>query len=134
MNMKRFFIAGISAFVFIFFYEFLVHGYLMMGLYEQTAEVWRPEEEANMFVMILSQFLLGMAIAFFYPIVGLDTDACKKGFPFAFGLGLVVAIPQIATFCYLPIPFTISLCWTLIEFVKSVISVLIVSRVYNRKS
>ena len=74
MKMKRFALAAIGAFVFVFLYEFLVHGYLMMGLYEQTASVWRPQEESNMAAMFLSQFLFGTALAFLYPIVGPDTE------------------------------------------------------------
>ena len=130
MNMKRFIIAGIGAFVFVFLYEFLVHGFLMMGLYEQTASVWRPQEESNMLIMLLSQFLFGMAVAFFYPIVGLDTE-CKKAIPFGIGLGLVMAMPQIATYCYLPIPLIISLLWAVITFVKALGSSYIVSKIYN---
>ncbi len=132
MDLKHFFIAGVLAFVFVFLYEFIVHGFLMMGLYEQTSEMWRPQEESNMAIMLLSQFLFGMAVAFFYPIVGLDTD-CKKGVPFGIGLGLVMATPQIATYCYLPIPLKLSLSWTVIEFVKALFTVLIVSKVYNWK-
>lgn len=130
MNMKRFAFGATGAFVFVFLYEFLVHGILMMGLYEQTAHVWRPQAESNMGVMFLSQFLFGAAVAFFYPIVGPDTE-CKKAIPFGVGLGLVMAMPSIATYCYLPIPFAISLLWALIAFVKAVGSVYIVSRIYN---
>lgn len=133
MNMKRFLIAGICAFIFVFLYEFLTHGFLMMDLYQQTSEVWRPQEESNMAIMMLSQLLFGFAVAFFYPIVGLDDENCKKGIPFGIGLGLVMAAPQIATHCYLPIPITISLCWALIEFVKGLATVFIVSKIYNWK-
>lgn len=132
MNTKRFFIASVCAFVFVFIYEFIVHGVLMMDLYQQTSDVWRPQEESNMVIMLLSQFLFAVAVAFFYPIVGLDTD-CKKGIPFGIGLGLVMATPQIASYCYLPIPLKISLLWALIVFVKALLTVLIVSYVYNWK-
>lgn len=132
MNTKRFIIAGICAFIFVFIYEFIVHGFLMMDLYEQTSDVWRPQEESNMVIMLLSQFLFAIAVAFFYPVVGLDTD-CKKGMPFGTGLGLVMAAPQIATYCYLPIPLKISLFWALIVFVKAFLTVLIVSKIYNWK-
>ena len=130
MKMKRFGFAAIGAFIFVFLYELLVHGFLMMGLYEQTASVWRPQEESNMAVMILSQFLFGAALAFFYPIVGPDTEG-KKAIPFGIGLGLVMAVPEIGTFCYLPIPLTISLLWALSEFVKALVSTYIVAKIYN---
>jgi hypothetical protein len=100
--MKKMALAGIAAFLFIFIFDFLVHGLLLKSAYEATQTVWRPQEESNMVVMLLSQFLLAMAIAFFYPIIGLDKD-CKKTIPFGFGLGLVMAMPQISTYCYLPI-------------------------------
>ena len=130
MNIKRFATAAIGVFIFVFAYEFVVHGLLMAGLYEQTAEVWRPQQESNMLVMALSQLLFAVALAFFYPIVGADTE-CKKAIPFGVGLGLVMAMPQIGTYSYLPIPITISLYWALISFVKALAGSYIVSKIYN---
>jgi len=131
--MKKMVLAGFAAFVFIFIFDFLVHGLLLKGIYEATQSVWRPQEESNMMVMILSQFLLAVAIAFFYPIVGPDTD-CKKTVPFGFGLGLVMAVPQISTYCYLPIPFSLSLIWVFATFVQVFAAVFIVGRIFNWKS
>ncbi len=123
-------LAGFSAFIFIFVFDFLVHGFLLQSIYEATQNVWRPQEESNMMVMILSQFLLGMAIAFFYPIIGPDKD-CKKTIPFGFGLGLVMAMPQISTYCYLPIPFSLSLIWVVATFIQVFASVFIVGKIFN---
>lgn len=133
MNIKSFVLAAVGVFLFVFIFEFLVHGVLMMGLYEQTSEVWRPQEESSMVVMFLSQLLFGAALAFFYPIVGSDTE-CKKARPFGFGLGLVMAMPQIATYCYLPIPFIISLLWALISFTKALCGTLIAAKIYHWQS
>jgi hypothetical protein len=131
--MKKMALAGIAAFLFIFIFDFLVHGLLLKSAYEATQTVWRPQEESNMVVMLLSQFLLAMAIAFFYPIIGLDKD-CKKTIPFGFGLGLVMAMPQISTYCYLPIPLSLSLTWVLTTFIQVFISVFIIGKIYNWKS
>ena len=122
---------GVAAFVFVFLLEFLVHGILMKGQYEATMNVWRPPAESNMAVMLLSQFLFAMAVAFFYPIVGPDRE-CKKAAPFGFGLGLVMAMPQIASYSYLPIPISISLAWAVASFVKAFGSAFIVAKVFNK--
>ena len=132
MTAKRFLSATLGAFVFVFLYELLVHGQLMMGLYNQTASLWRPQEECNMAIMLLSQLLFAAALAFFYPIIGSDTE-CKKAIPFGAGLGLVMAAPQLATYCYLPIPLSISLSWALISFIKALGRTYIVSKIYNWK-
>lgn len=129
--MKGMFLGGGAAFVFVFSFEFAVHGFLMAGMYESTMSVWRPKAESNMAVMLLSQFLFSMAAAFFYPIIGPDRD-CKKAIPFGFGLGLVMAMPQIASYSYLPIPFTISLAWAAASFVKAFGSAFIIAKVFNR--
>lgn len=122
---------GLAAFIFVFVFEFFVHGFLMMGMYEATMAAWRPQAESNMAVMMLSQFLFAMAVAFFYPIIGPDPQ-CKRAIPFAIGLGLVMAMPQIASYSYLPIPISISLAWAMASFFKSFGSVLIVSKVFNK--
>jgi hypothetical protein len=128
--MKGMILAGVAAFVFVFIFEFVVHGFVMKGLYETTLNVWRPQAESNMLVMLLSQFLFAVAVAFFYPIVGPDKD-CKKAMPFGFGLGLVMAMPQIASYSYLPIPISISLAWAAASFIKALGSALIVAKVFN---
>lgn len=132
VNMKRFVIAGLAAFVFVFLYEFLVHGFLLQGIYEQTANLWRPETEMNMGLMLLSQFLFALAVAFFYPIVGPDTG-CKKAIPFGVGLGLVLATLQIGAYVYMPIPLTLSLSWALAMFLEAIGCAWIVSMVYKDK-
>jgi hypothetical protein len=129
--MKGMVLGGLAAFIFVFMFEFMVHGFLMKGMYDATSTVWRPQAESNMLIMLLSQFLFSMALAFFYPIVGNDRG-CKKAAPFGFGLGLVMAMPQIGTFSYLPIPISISLCWALAAFVKAFGSTYIVAKVMNR--
>ncbi len=129
--MKGMLLGGAAAFVFVFIFEFLVHGFLMKGQYEATMSVWRPQSESNMAVMFLGQILFALAVAFFYPIVGPDKD-CKKAVPFGFGLGLVMAMPQIATYSYLPIPITISLLWAVAAFVKAFGSAYIAAKVFNK--
>ena len=83
-----------------------------------------------MLVMLLSQFLFAVALAFFYPIVGLDNE-CKKAIPFGFGLGLVMAMPQLGTYSYLPIPISMSLLWMLFSFINAFGAIYIVSKIYN---
>lgn len=129
--MKGMVLGGLAAFVFVFLFEFLVHGFLMKGMYEATMSVWRPPAESNMVVMLLSQFLFGIAVAFLYPIVGPDKE-CKKAAPFGFGLGLVMAMPQIASYSYLPIPISISLLWAAASFVKAFGSAFIAAKVFNK--
>ena len=128
---KGMILGGVAAFIFVFMFEFMVHGFLMKGMYDATISVWRPQEESSMPFMFLSQFLFAMAVSFFYPIVGPDKN-CKKTIPFGIGLGLVMAMPQIATYSYLPIPLSISLMWAAASFVKAFGTAIIAGKVFNK--
>src|SRR5437588_6342125 len=45
MNTKRWLLASVAVFVVIGALEFLIHGVLLSGLYQQTASVWGGENE-----------------------------------------------------------------------------------------
>lgn len=42
--MKRFILAFIAAYVFIFFWGWLLNGVLLKGIYAETPNLWRPAE------------------------------------------------------------------------------------------
>lgn len=64
MNIKRCFLAFLTAFVFIFFFEFVWHGMLMKSAYMETASLWRSGADFNAHFPLL---VFGHAvIAFFF--------------------------------------------------------------------
>ncbi len=130
MNAKKILISSIAAFAFVFIFEMLWHGFLMKDLYEATASVWRPQEDCNMGVMLLSQFLFALSMTIFWAKIGKHGE-CKKGIGFGVLSGLVVASPQLATFCYLPIPITISLLWMLSVVLRGLGVGLIIAKLYK---
>jgi hypothetical protein len=68
INLKRWGIASLAAFVVIFVIDFIAHGRLLMGLYNQTASVWRPQVNAHkmMWLMTLGQICFAMIFTFIY--------------------------------------------------------------------
>jgi hypothetical protein len=66
MNFQRYLLAALALFVFIFLYEMLVHGFLLLGMYHATASVWRnfAEMEANMPLAMCFQLALSAWTAF----------------------------------------------------------------------
>ncbi len=117
MNTKRFVLAVIGAFVFVFVFEMLWHGFLMKDMYDATISVWRPEGEHDMRFIFASQFLFAAVLTYIYTVVGKHLT-CKRGVAFGFFAGLLLAMPQLGTYCYLPIPLTISLMWMLASHIN----------------
>ena len=130
MNTKRFALATIGAFFFVMIFEMLWHGFLMKGMYDATSSVWRPEDAHYMQYMFASQFLFAGVLAYIYTIIGKHIS-CKHGVAFGFFAGLLLAMPQLGTYCYLPIPLTISLMWMLASVLKGLGAGVVIAAIYK---
>jgi hypothetical protein len=89
MNWKKFFIAFIAAFVFIFLFGFIWFGNLMHGIHNEVPALWRPETDFHtyfpwlIFGHVVMAFFLTMLCARYSPAGGAGGGA---------RLGVVVAL------------------------------------------
>ena len=118
MNTKNFVIGGVVGTIFIFLYEWVVHGMLLMGTYEATADVWRPmsEMEEMMVFSILIKALLAFATAWYVcrkHIHGYEAGAC-----FGMMIGVFLAIMSLAQYTYLPIELSLPVMWAVAVIVQ----------------
>ena len=97
MNIKRFCFAVLAVFGFVFLFEFLVHGMLLKGLYEETASLWRPQEDYNMMHMVLMQIAFSATAVFFFTR-HYENKGVGEGVRFGAYLGLVLAVVEIASY------------------------------------
>ncbi len=132
MNMKKFALAVIGSFAFVVAFDMFWHAYLMKGMYDATISVWRPESEYNMAVMFVSQFLFAVAFVFAFSKLNQHLP-CKKGIMFGLIFGLVLAMPDLGAYCYLPIPLKISLLWMLASILKCVGSGVVIAFICREK-
>jgi hypothetical protein len=132
MNIKKYAIATIAAFVFIFVFEWLWHGMLMKGMYEATIEVWRPEDPSLMIYIFASQLLFAAVLTYIYTLVGKYLP-CKRGIAFGFFAGLLLAMPNLGAYAYMPIPLTIPLMWMLSMVVECIGAGMVIAAIYKEK-
>jgi hypothetical protein len=62
MNWKRFFIAFIAAYVFIFFWGWLLNGVFLKDIYAETANLWRSQSEM---MSLFHWIIIGQALIVF---------------------------------------------------------------------
>ena len=135
MNVKRWLLAGLAAFAAVFVVDFVVHGRLLMGLYQQTSAIWRPEAEANqkMRLMMLGQLLFGLIFAAIY-IKGYEPRKAGAGQGIRYGLwiGLLLAVPAICVwYVVLPIPFALARGWALAHLAECLVAGALVGFIYQ---
>jgi hypothetical protein len=135
MNAKNFAVASIAAFVFIFIFDFLFHGFYLKNTYEEIANLWPPEEAMKRYMVWLTLGQIVISIGF----VALFTKAFKRG-GLAEGaiFGFLVAIIFIGNLLiwYAVSPYPTSLLINLIvsTLIELVLAGIIVAFIYKSKS
>jgi hypothetical protein len=112
MNVKRYLAATGALFIFIFFYEYLVHGVLLMGLYEKTPTVWRTFDEMknNMPLAMIFQLALSAWIAFAFTQI-FPEGGWKRGVLFGLFFGVFAGILMATWYLWLPVPAQLGAGW-----------------------
>ena len=89
MNVKRYVLGSLAVFVFIYLAEFLFHGVIMAGKYQEQIELLRPEagSMARMPVMALGFLIMAFGFCFVFT-KGYEGKGIAEGIRF----GLYVAI------------------------------------------
>lgn len=132
MNIKRYFLAVVSLFIFIFGYEFIVHGHLLMSMYGKTPNVWRNYSQMQNFipfnigVMVFLSFWITFIFTQFF-----KSGGWKNGLYFGFYVGVLSGIQAAGAYYYLPISFVLALAWFVFGVIESMVGGLLIGCIYR---
>lgn len=135
MNVKRWLFAGLAVLVVIAVFEFIINNVLLMGIYEQTASVWRPMPEIEKRIWLFWAVYLIFSPVFSF-IYAKGYEAAKpglgQGLRFGFYVGLLLApVTSLGWYAVLPIPAMLAAYWfagTLAECLAAGIAVGLIYR------
>jgi hypothetical protein len=119
MNTNRYILASLAGFVFLFAFDFVLHGVLLHSTYMETAQLWRPEGESQFWVMMLSQLLFAFTTACFF-VRHQEGKGLNEGLRFGCYLGLIIASLTLGTYFYLPISAGLTVSWMLGDVLRCV--------------
>ena len=124
--------------VFFFFYDMVFHGFLLNDIYEQTAYLWRTNEEmaALLPLTILFYLFFAAAIVALYNCFVLQMQTTKKPVHLSrkFGLiiGLIMALMMASTYIYMPISALLSIAWFFIALVNGLLLGYLLYYIYHK--
>ncbi|MCI0528261.1 MAG: hypothetical protein L0Y56_12550 [Nitrospira sp.] len=124
MNTKRWLMASGVVFVVIMVMEFFIHGVLLSGIYQQTASVWRTQEEMQriMWIMWIGYLVFAPFFVLIY-VKGYENGKPGLGQGIRCGLyvgGMLSVMHSFGWYVILPIPLALSFYWfvaILVEFI-----------------
>ncbi len=120
MDYKKLFFSTLAIFGFIFSFDLIVHGHLLVDFYYDTSDLWRNENEYKMGIMLATQLAYALFISMLCGCSVTSVSKCK----YANGLifGLILASLEIAKYSYMPIPFILSMWWCIATIIRGMIS------------
>ena len=135
MNIKRWVQASIAVFGVIFVLEFVIHGILLKGIYEQTASVWRPTGEMRSLMWLMWVGYLIFAPVFVFIYAGgyeKEKGGLGQGIRFGLAMGLLTSATQsLGWYAVLPIPPVLAAAWFLAGMAESLAAGIVVGRMYQ---
>jgi len=90
--MKRFIVAFIAAYVFMFFWGWLLNGVLLKDIYAQTPNLWRPQSEM---MSLFHWIIIGQALVIFAFVMIYASGFAGGGVIAGIRLGILLEIAAI---------------------------------------
>ena len=131
MNWKKFFIAFIATFVFIFAFGFIWYGKLLHGIHSEVPALWRPEMDAPNYMLWL---ILGhVVMAFFLTMLcaRYATGGAGAGARLGFMVALVYAGADFITYAVQPLTTKILCGWIVGDLLMFAIAGAIIGTIYK---
>jgi len=136
MNRKNWLVSSIGVFIVIFALDFLIHGMLLKGVYEQTASVWRTQEAMKQFCWFMWIWYAVFALVFtliFSKGYEVGKGGVGQGIRFGFLIGLLFGVPAVCVwFVVLPIPFGLALVWLGADLVECIAAGVVAGALYRK--
>ena len=135
MDLKRWVLAGVGAFVTIVVGDYLIHELWLGGFYRATASWWRPASQMRslMGLMFLSEAMLAAVLTLIYT-KGYEPSkgTLSQGFRFGVLMGVLLGVPSslMKAFVY-PYPLSLILNWMVGTIVELAVVGLVIGALYK---
>ncbi|MBL7714130.1 MAG: hypothetical protein JNL01_01605 [Bdellovibrionales bacterium] len=133
VNMKRWWMTAGAVFAWIFVSDMLIHGFFLKDVYQQTANLWRTQEDMSHFMgwMTGGQAMAALWGSFIFT-KGYENKGWKEGARFGLLLGFFMISHFFIQFATTPMPMSLFWSWTWTGMIQCVGAGVVASFVYKK--
>ena len=126
-------LAMVAGFVAIFVLDYAIHGVLLADLYNESADLWRGQEDMMKYFpyMIGVQAFTAVMLTKIYAIFS-HKQNWAEGLLFGGMAGIMVGALQASTYIYMPIPLDLSFYWLAGTFTQFAIVGALIGLIYKK--
>ena len=135
MNVKKWLIASVVAFVALSIMEWIVHGSILASAYQANAKYWLPEAtmRERMWAIWLGQLIYAGMFTLIYAKGCEGKPGLGEGFRYGLYVAFLTALPRFfIEYAVAPYPANVSVTWLVAGVTESVIIGLIVGALYKK--
>ena len=133
MNLKRFVAGSLLVFIFIFFFEFFLHGFLLEDTYKGIPQLMRSEEEMlKRFQWIVAgEFLMSVIFCFIFA-KGYENRGIGEGVRFGILVGVGFGVSEVLIqYAVHPFPNNLIVSWLIGYPIEMILAGCIIAAVYK---
>lgn len=106
--------------------DFIIHGLLLESAYQQTANLWRPEEEMKMMLMSFVTLVFSICFVSIYRYL-IEPKSLSSGVKYGLILGLAMGMSMgFGSYCYMPVGLGLAFSWFIASLVELTVAGVIV--------
>ena len=135
MNWKKFLVAFVAAFIFIFLWGWLFNELFMKNVYAATADLWRPQNEimSRMHFLIIGQAVLTFALVLIFAS-GFSSGGVGAGIKLGIMIEILAFGARLMMYAVQPFPAKLVAYWTVGGFIEMIIAGAIIGAIYKPSS
>ena len=133
MNMKRLIIACVVVFLFVFGYNWVLHGKVLSNAYMESAQLWRDEAGMKQHFgwLLLGQVLLSVMFCVIYALRRGAEAGPGQGAGYGFLVGLLLSSGTFIYYAVEPLTGKIAAAWLIGDLIQLVIAGAILGAIYR---
>src|SRR5437667_319671 len=133
MNMKRLIIACVVVFLFVFGYNWVLHGKVLSNAYMESAQLWRDEAGMKQHFgwLLLGQLLMSVMFCVIYALRRGTAAGPGQGAGYGFLVALLLSSGTFISYAVEPLPGKIAATWFIGDLIQLVIAGAILGAIYR---
>lgn len=131
MNKSRWLIASVGVYIAYKILDYLINGVILMGIYEETKAVWRPDMMDKMWIMWITAAIFSLLFVYIF-IKGYEGKGIMEGVRYGLWIGLFVSIPMAYnSYATLAIPYKLAFQWWVYGTIQCIICGIVAAWIYK---
>ena len=131
--MKKVLIGFVVTFILLEVLDILIHGVILMSVYQATQNVWRPDMMQKMWILHIVKIVVAFLVAFIFS-KGYEGKGIMEGLRYGLYIGVLMSIGMAyGTYAMIAIPYSLALQWFIYGVIEYTIVGVALALVFGKK-